>query len=190
MFQIKLIGFSSLTNYLLRISPDVDTALTRALRRACIEVEARAIKKAPFDTGRLRNSITHAVYSKSKDVYLGVVGTNVEYAPFLEFGCKAHWAKLDTLRGWLRRHKLKVNDYALKGLWVRGRGGKGKRHFVPFSVAPSLKIWAQRHGITGQKFIKVSGKAKPFLLPALKESIPAIKAIFQSELGKVAAITI
>ena len=37
------------------------------------------------DTGRLRASITHRVEMESGEV-VGYVGTNVEYAPYLEFG--------------------------------------------------------------------------------------------------------
>lgn len=38
---------------------------------------------APVDTGRLKNSISHAVVESEKAVY---IGTNVEYAPYQEFG--------------------------------------------------------------------------------------------------------
>lgn len=37
------------------------------------------------DTGRLRASITHEVRKESNQI-IGLVGTNVEYAPHLEFG--------------------------------------------------------------------------------------------------------
>ena len=38
-----------------------------------------------MDTGNLRNSITHAVESGEDAVY---VGTNVEYAPYVEMGTR------------------------------------------------------------------------------------------------------
>ena len=41
------------------------------------------IPKAPIDTGNLKNSITHRVVTKEQAVY---IGTNVEYAPYVEFG--------------------------------------------------------------------------------------------------------
>ena len=44
-----------------------------------IEAQARAL--APFDTGRLRDSINTAV---GRDEV--IVGTNVEYAPYVEYG--------------------------------------------------------------------------------------------------------
>ena len=45
--------------------------------------EGYAKRLCPVDTGRLRNSITHALDSGGRAVY---VGTNVEYAPYVELG--------------------------------------------------------------------------------------------------------
>ncbi len=42
-----------------------------------------AADRAPVDTGRLKGSISHAVVESEKAVY---IGTNVEYAPYQEFG--------------------------------------------------------------------------------------------------------
>lgn len=51
------------------------------LEKACLVVENAAKSKVPVDTGNLRSSITHEVEGNE-----GVVGTNVEYAPYVEFG--------------------------------------------------------------------------------------------------------
>lgn len=50
------------------------------------EVEGYAKDECPVDTGRLRNSITNQVVDSEQAVY---VGTNVEYAPYVEFNDKA-----------------------------------------------------------------------------------------------------
>lgn len=42
-----------------------------------------AADKAPVDTGRLKSSISSAVVADEKAAY---IGTNVEYAPYQEFG--------------------------------------------------------------------------------------------------------
>jgi len=55
--------------------------LTKALTKACVVIENSAKVKAPVDTGYLRRSITHEVEGN-----VGLVGTNAEYAPYLEFG--------------------------------------------------------------------------------------------------------
>lgn len=60
-----------------------NAACNRALERIGLQAEGYAIDLAPVDTGRLRNSITHAVAPAEGVVY---IGTNVEYAPYVELG--------------------------------------------------------------------------------------------------------
>ena len=51
------------------------------LTKACLLVEGDAKKRCPVDTGQLRQSITYEVKGNT-----GVIGTNVEYAPYVEYG--------------------------------------------------------------------------------------------------------
>lgn len=66
-------------------SPEVIAAfrkgIPRALWAAGATVEGLAKQKAPVDTGRLRNSITHAETDKATHI-----GSNVEYAAAQELG--------------------------------------------------------------------------------------------------------
>lgn len=55
------------------------------LLKAAIRVERMAKRLCPVDTGRLRASITHALESDAQGV-LAIVGTDVHYAPYVEFG--------------------------------------------------------------------------------------------------------
>jgi len=55
--------------------------LTKALTKACYLVENSAKEKVPVNTGYLQRSITHEVEGN-----VGIVGTNTEYAPYIEFG--------------------------------------------------------------------------------------------------------
>lgn len=54
-----------------------------ALEAIGLQAEGYAKLKCPVDTSRLRNSITHATVKREKAVY---IGTNVEYAPYVEMG--------------------------------------------------------------------------------------------------------
>jgi HK97 gp10 family phage protein len=54
-----------------------------ALMLIGLTAERYAKYLCPVDTGRLRNSITHGVATGEEAVY---VGTNVEYAPYVEVG--------------------------------------------------------------------------------------------------------
>jgi HK97 gp10 family phage protein len=56
-------------------------SLDKAIDKACFIVENAAKDAAPVDTGILRRSITHEVEDG-----VGYIGTNVEYAPYIEFG--------------------------------------------------------------------------------------------------------
>lgn len=51
------------------------------------EAEGYAKDDVPVDTGRLRNSIAHTVNDSEQAVY---IGTNVEYAPYVEYGEYQH----------------------------------------------------------------------------------------------------
>lgn len=62
---------------------ELEMAKARALERIGLRAERHAKDKCPKDTGRLQNSISHATDDNS--VY---IGTNVEYAPYVELGTR------------------------------------------------------------------------------------------------------
>lgn len=57
-------------------------AIEKALEMIGIEAERYAKEYCPVDTGRLKNSITHTQKGKETEI----VGSNVEYAPYVEAG--------------------------------------------------------------------------------------------------------
>ena len=61
----------------------VDAAKQRGLEKVGLTAERYAKALCPVDTGRLRNSISHEVHGDS--VY---IGTNVEYAVYVEKGTR------------------------------------------------------------------------------------------------------
>lgn len=63
------------------IEQAIDQAIARALEAIGLQAEGYAKADCPVDTGRLRNSITHQVSTGDNTV---VIGTNVEYARFVE----------------------------------------------------------------------------------------------------------
>ena len=62
-----------------------DDAIARALEAIGQQAEGYSKLLAPVDTGRLRNSITHDVETDEEAVY---IGTNVDYAPYVEYGTR------------------------------------------------------------------------------------------------------
>ena len=62
-------------------------AVAAALEAIGLTAEGHAKKGCPVDTGRLRNSISHAVDAREESAY---IGTNVEYAPVVELKDSYH----------------------------------------------------------------------------------------------------
>ena len=67
------------------IKDKLPDALAAAIEKACLIVEADAKKNCPVDDGQLRQSITHEVTTDNGKIE-GVIGTNIEYAPYVEIG--------------------------------------------------------------------------------------------------------
>jgi len=63
--------------------------LGKKLRSIGFQIEREAKDRAPVDTGRLRASITTDLIEK-RGIPMVKVGTNVEYAPYVEFGTDPH----------------------------------------------------------------------------------------------------
>lgn len=64
-----------------QIANAIHQAVAAALEEIGLAAERFAKRTCPVDTGRLRNSITHALNMDEESVY---IGTNVSYAPFVE----------------------------------------------------------------------------------------------------------
>lgn len=72
------------------IANAMNAAIAKALEQIGLAAERFAKTETPVDTGRLRNSITHALDLEDESVY---VGTNVEYAPYVELGARGRSGK-------------------------------------------------------------------------------------------------
>ncbi len=85
-----------------------DIAISKALEMSAILVQRAAVKNAPKDTGLLKASITRDFDDKN-----AYVGTNLEYAPYVEFGTRYVKA-----RPFLRQ-ALILNVDKIKGIFKR-----------------------------------------------------------------------
>lgn len=93
-----------------------------AMRKATVLVAGDGKRNAPVDMGVLRASITPSVEARGGET-VGVVGSNIAYAPFMELGARPHWPPLAALEGWARRHGttayLVARAIARRGLKAR-----------------------------------------------------------------------
>jgi len=100
-------------------------AMLTGMRNATMLVYRDAVKNAPVDTGRLRASITPAVRVEGTTV-VGVVGSNVLYAPFMEHGTGIyagrgrHWPPSSALEVWARRHGFTSGFQVARIIGLRG----------------------------------------------------------------------
>jgi len=78
-------GLDSLLRKLDQLGGNSKQALKKGVGKATKQVQGDAKELCPVDTGSLRNSIQSSVEEKSGSV-IGKVGTNMEYAMYVEFG--------------------------------------------------------------------------------------------------------
>lgn len=91
-------------------------ATIRALEKCGITAEGYAVRLVPVDTGNLRNSITHKVDDDEPSVY---VGTNNEYAAYVELGTGKHyqggrkepWVYQDAKGNWHMTHGQRAQPF-------------------------------------------------------------------------------
>ncbi len=114
---MKFEGFDELTNILSALgSPEaVGEAVSEGLHDGARKVQSNAKRNCPVDTSHLRNSIT---VEKIPDGY--EVGTNVEYAPYQEYGTG-------------RRGDTSVEHVLEK---EHKKDGKGTGEFYPYKGIP------------------------------------------------------
>lgn len=120
----------------------VRTALEQAMFKAATQGANQAKVNAPVDEGRLRASITADVRDEGSAI-VGVIGSNVEYAPYMEHGTGLladeggsgrHNPPPSALAGWASRHGL--NPYAVARA-IAKRGGLKPRRFFRDAIESS-----------------------------------------------------
>lgn len=82
----KLVIDTDLTSMSEEVKKAMREQVMQALYAIGSEAEGYAKDECPVDTGTLRNSISNAVEESELAVY---IGTNVEYAVYVEYGEKA-----------------------------------------------------------------------------------------------------
>ena len=104
------------TSHRIEVIQAKDKAVEKALNVIGLVAERYAKELCPTDTSRLKNSISHQVDDET--VY---VGTNVEYAPYVEFGTgkfaeggggrPTPWSYQDDKGNWHTTNGMKPQPY-------------------------------------------------------------------------------
>lgn len=104
-----------------KVKAEIEKKAIKALIKACMLVEGQAVALAPAKSGALRDNITYKV---DEATLIGYVGTNVEYAIWIEFGTGEFAEKGDGRKGgWV----YKTPD----GKWHFTYGNKPKPYLRP-----------------------------------------------------------
>lgn len=140
--ELKAVGELEAKAKLDQVIRDVRGAeFLRAMRGAILVLERDAKLFAPVDTGRLKASITSEVRSSglgSSYSVAGVVGTNVSYAPYMEFGTGTivgrppHRPPSSALDVWARRHGIASGFLVARA--IARKGGLEPRRFFQRSM--------------------------------------------------------
>lgn len=145
MASVKIKGIDSLTQ---RFNKIANMELRSAINDATKLVHGQAKTLAPADTGQLRGSISMQVKDTGKEIQ-GRVYTNVEYAPYVEFGTGV------TGNG--------TYPYQIEGLSLEYRN----------------KGWAYYDEGKDEWIYTKGQVAQPYMYPALKENEKTIKRILK-----------
>lgn len=88
---------------------EMEKSMIEGLVKASTLVQSTSKSLAPVDTGNLKGSITRTVRPNKLEAE---VGTNVEYAPYVEFGLRnnPNYPKQPYLRPALNNNKRKIQD--------------------------------------------------------------------------------
>jgi len=102
------------------------------ITRSVIQVETDAKRLVPTDTHTLQRSLTHEVTASANDV-TGRVGSNLVYAPVVEYGRSAGAAMPppDALLGWLRRHGMDASAAFPVARAIGRRGTRPQPYLKP-----------------------------------------------------------
>lgn len=106
----------------------VQGPIRRFLEKSGRTVEGAAKENVVVDTGRLRSSITTKVETDR-----AIVGSNVKYAPYVEFGTRPHFPPLSAMQPWARRHGFPagMRGAFLVARKIAKRGTEAKPFLLP-----------------------------------------------------------
>jgi len=122
--------------------------MLEGMRDATLLVQGTARTLVPVDTGRLRSSIMPEVRSEGlTGSVVGVVGSSVDYAPYVELGTRPHWPPLAALEVWAARHGTTARAVAMA---IARRGTKAYKYLQGGMEQNEAKIIALIGDVVGK----------------------------------------
>jgi len=114
----------------------ITSEIDKIVMRAGLIIQNAAQKKTPVNTGLLRSSITTRLDKTEKKVS-AEIGTNVDYAPFIEFGSSPHQSPdgsqefVESMLRWGHLHGMDDSQSWAVIQHIRKNGTKPKPFLTP-----------------------------------------------------------
>lgn len=111
---------------------DIKARTKHGLQFATIKLKSNVVARTPVDTGNLKGSISRKVISKNI-TSTGIVGTNVEYARYVNSGTGPHKTSSgsanfkENIKEWCKRHGIDNPWGVIKS--IRKKGTKPTNFF-------------------------------------------------------------
>lgn len=125
--RFKIDGLKEAKVKIKEISEETVKEIARVVFRSAQNIETRAKKLAPADTGNLRGRIETEIKDKG---FTADVVANAEYSAYVEFGTRSHFPPPGALTGWARRHNMGGREFLIARAISR-RGTKAQPFMIP-----------------------------------------------------------
>jgi len=187
--KFRVDGLDKMISSLGKMSEKIEKQVVLEFNASALKIESDAKKNAPTNLGTLKNSI-HLTSDLSNNKLVYTVGTNVSYAPYIEFGTPGTSSKanlkipsgyesfasqfkgksqgkfkdmLMALTEWVAKKGI-TGTYSVKT--QRRTGSKAVKNSQNMSAAYAIAISILRKGV----------RAQPFLIPAFEAEKPKLKS--------------
>jgi len=168
-FTIKSTNLERFADKLANLQRPTFRALEDYIKRSSEAVAGQARTRTPVNNGALRASIT-AQYQATGPVSVeSSIGTNLSYAPYMEFGTglvhdHPSWGR--------KRHMV---SYKVLIPWVKRKFGVGDKQATGFAIAIAKNIM-KRGGLLPRRFLRGSLEAfEPRIKADAQKIVSAIK---------------
>jgi len=85
---VRIEGLEDVELKLKSFTPEVNEAIEKEIKISAINIQREAKKICPWITNRLRSSIAIQFFNSGGRINAAEIGSNVEYAPYVEFGTR------------------------------------------------------------------------------------------------------
>ena len=110
MISVKVFGAKEAKDKLRGYGVVIKGASAKTIRNVGLRVMNQAKINAPVDMGELKSSIG---IDFSPEIPQAIVGTNLSYAPAIEYGSRPHFPPVEPLEEWAKRHGMEGAGYAI-----------------------------------------------------------------------------